>query len=757
VIRVFQAWTLCLALTVFAAGCSRSPEAKAARAMQRGKEAMDRQDYSRAAIQFKIAAQALPREAEPLYQLALVYLQIGDVPTAVEALLKAGRVDPKHTASQLKLTQLMALNTDPTVVREAEQRARAVLAASQENVDAIATLALAEMRLGETESAEEHLKTALARFPQDLKSSLLLAELKIASKDLPAAEAILREAAAQKPNSPDPLVALARFYMLTGRFADAEDQITHALRFDPKNGPALEDLAAIQIRQGRNDQAGQTFKILSELPDERYRTAHAVYLFQYGSKEAAITELVKLSKAKPEDRKIRTELVAAYLSEKRNTEAAQVLTAALKKNPRDTDALLQRSQIYVLSSKLQEAQNDLNQVLGYRPDSATAHYLLARVYLAEGWELNRRHELVKALDLDPGLLGARMDLAQSLISDQDPRAALELMRSAPANQTNSIPVMVQMNWALYAQGNLAEMRKGVDRGLALNRAPDLVFQDALLKLRSGDLAAGRAALQEVLKDHPDNVSVLDVLTQTYLSENKRPEALGIARKYASDHPKSAALQEFLGMALMNSGDLAGARTALEAAKAADAGSASADFALARLDLTEGKLDTAWRRLSGTLASNPNDLNARILMGMVDEVGGQPLAATEQYRKVLEAEPEDVYALNNLAYLLGADGKPAQLDEALKLAQKAAEVNSSSPEIQDTLGWIYFQKGLYKNALQHLVPAAKKGRAPVQMYHLAMTFYKSGDKKQAEEVYEAALRLNPNLRESELARQVMAAK
>jgi len=726
--------------------------------MQRGKEAMDKRDYARAAIQFKIAAQLSPKEAEPLYQLALVYLQIGDVPTAVEALLKAGQVDPKHTASQLKLTQLMALNDDPAVVREAEQRARAVLAASQENADAIATLALAEIRLGETESAEEHLKAALARFPQDLKSSLMLADLKMASKDLPAAENILKEAVAQKPNSPDPLVALARFYMLTGRFADAENQITHALKLDPKNGPALEDLAAIQVRQGRTDQAEKTFKVLSELTDERYRTVHAVYLFQNGRQNEAISELVKLSKAHPADRKVRTELVAAYLSEKRNAEAEQVLTAALKKNPKDTDALLQRSQIYVLSSKLQQAQNDLNQVLGYRPDSATAHYLLARVYLAQGGELNRRHELVKALDLDPGLLGARLDLAQSLISDRDPRAALELMRSVPASQVNSIPVVVQMNWAFYAQGNLAEMRKGVNRGLALNRAPDLVFQDALLKLRSGDLAAGRAALQEVLKDHPDNVSVLDVLTQTYLSENKRPEALNIARKYATDHPKSGPLQEFLGMALMNSGDLVGARVALEAAKAADTGSsASADFALARIDLSEGKLDTAYQRLSGTLVSNPNDLNARILLGMVDEVGGQPLAATEQYRKVLESEPEDVYALNNLAYLLGADGKPGQLDEALKLAQKAAEVNSSSPEIQDTLGWIYFQKGLYKNALQYLVPAAKKGRAPVQLYHLAMTYYKSGDKKQAQEAFEAALRLNPNLHEAELARQLMAAR
>jgi cellulose synthase operon protein C len=749
----FCAIGLALAWT---AGCARSPEQKAAQAMQRGKAAADQRDYSRAAIQYKIAAQLLPKDAEPVYQLALVYLQIGDLQTAVSALYKAEQLDPNHTASRLKLAQLMALNDDPDVVRQAEQRARSVMAVTQGNADAVATLALAEIRLGETGNAEEHLKAALARFPEDLKSYLLLVNLKIANKDLPAAEAILKDAVAKKPNSPDALVALARFYMATGRLDEAENQIANALKFDSKNGPALEDLATIQIQRGRKDEAEQTFKRLSELPGDQYRSAHAVYLFQSGRRDEAIAELAQLSKANPADRNVRTRLVSAYLAQKRNPDAETVLTAALKKNAKDTDALLQRSEVYLLSNRLQEAQNDLNRVLGYRPDSAAAHYLLARVYQVEGWELNRRHELVKAVDLDPELLAARLDLAQSLITDQDPRAAYELMRSAPARQSNSVPVIVQMNWALYAQGEFAGMRKGVDQGLALERAPDLLFQDGLLKLRSGDLAAGRAALEEVLKNHPDNVSVLDVLTQTYLAENKRAEALAVARRFAQEHPNSALLQEFLGMVLVNNGDLAGARLALETAKSVDPGSAGADFGLARLDLTEGKLDAASQRLSGTLSANPNDLNARILLGMVSEAGGHQMAAAEQYRKVLEAEPEDVYALNNLAYVLSADGNPGQLIEALKLAQKAAEVNSGSLEVQDTLGWIYFQRGLYRNALQYLVPAAKGGREPVRMYHLAMAYYKSGDKTRAQQTYEAALRLNPKVREAELTREMFSA-
>ena len=49
-------------------------------------------------------------------------------------------------------------------------------------------------------------------------------------------------------------------------------------------------------------------------------------------------------------------------------DAERVLTAALKKNGLDVDALLQRSRIYLASGKLAEAQTDLNQVLHFRND-----------------------------------------------------------------------------------------------------------------------------------------------------------------------------------------------------------------------------------------------------------------------------------------------------------------------------------------------------------------------------------------------------
>src|SRR5271169_4131521 len=86
----------CLSLALVSAACTSTPADKAAKAMRLGKEAVQKKDYSRAAIEFKIAARSLPKDPEPLFQLALVYLEIGDVNTAVQALQVALTIDPQH-------------------------------------------------------------------------------------------------------------------------------------------------------------------------------------------------------------------------------------------------------------------------------------------------------------------------------------------------------------------------------------------------------------------------------------------------------------------------------------------------------------------------------------------------------------------------------------------------------------------------------------------------------------------------------------
>jgi len=67
-----------------------------------------------------------------------------------------------------------------------------------------------------------------------------------------------------------------------------------------------------------------------------------------------------------------------------------------------------------------------------------------------------------------------------------------------------------------------------------------------------------------------------------------------------------------------------------------------------------------------------------------------------YQKALDIRANSPLAANNLAYLMVETGD--NLDTALSLAQTARRGMSESPNAADTLGWVYYQKGIYRSAI-----------------------------------------------------------
>ena len=748
--RLLVVCALCAAVAV--SGCSRSSEAKEARFLESGKKYVEQKDYARAILQFKNAARSRPTDPEPYYQLGLTYLAIGDLRSTVAHLAKAAELNPQHAGAQLKLAQLMTATRNPEVLVEAEKRAQAVLAAMPNSPDALSTLAVTELRMGKSEDAEDHLRQALSKFPQHLKSSMALAHLKLARRDFAGAEEVLKKAVEQAPQAAEPPVALGRLYVFLKKPAEAEAQFRRALEIDPKQGPALLDLAALQLQGGQKEQAEQSYKQVAALPQKEYKPAYAFFLYRDGRREAAIAEFEKLAKEDPKDRQARARLVAAYLASNRQAEAEKLLTAALKENPKDVEALWQRSGLYLLTKRPTEAEGDLVQVLRFRPEFAEAHLALSKVHATRGAKLNQRQELNEALRLNPSLLLARLELAQLLLASNSAKSALDLMDQTPETQKQTVPIIGQRNWALIAMGDMAEARKGVDRGLAAGESPDLRVQDGILKMREKDFAGARRSFEMALKQNPEELRALEGLARSYVAQGQSSIATQKLREHVALRPESARLQMFLGQWLQQAGDRVEARAAYTAAKAAEPGQIGADLALAQMDLSEGKVDAARQTLTAVLAAHPKNIGGRLLLAMLeDNVGNYP-ASVEHYRKVIEAEPNHVIALNNLAYRLATED--ALIDEALKLAQQAKELAPDSPAIDDTIGWVFYRKGIYRTAVTHLESAVAKGKDPAAKYHLAMAYLKSGDRERGKQALDAALKFNPNLAEARAAQQVL---
>lgn len=746
-----------LLLAVLAAlacsGCMRSPEAKSAKFIEEGKKLLAKNDPARAALEFRNAVQATPSNAEAYYLLGQAYLAAGDLRTGVASLRKALELNPKHNGAQLRLAGLMTGTGDSAVLTDAQQRLQGLLKDAPENTDALHALALTELKLGQVGNAMQHLERAMANAPKDLIFAVTMAQAKLQMKDVKGAEDILRKALDDSPQSPDAAVILGRFYVAQNKNAEGEQLFQKALTLDPAHVAAMLNLATLQYQLGRKAEAEQSFKRLSVSSDKNFSPIYANFLAQEGRWNEAIAEFEKLAKKDPDDRAARTRLVAAYQGANRIPDAQRTLNDALKKNPKDMDALLQRGELFLAIQKYAEADADLNSVVHMKADSPAAHYALAKLYQARSVPQRQRAELGEVLRLDPFLLPARVDLAGSLIGDKAAQAALDVLDAAPADQKNQVALLEQRNWALLVQGKEADARKGVELGLAAVRTPTLLMQDAVLKISAKRYADARTALHEVLNKNPDSGGAYQILVASYRAQNDVRGALEEIKAYAAQHPKSAGLQYLYGTLLVETGDKAGAKQAFTAAKGLRPDSSVADLSLAQIDLMQANWTDARRQLTSILASsNGENSKAEQWLGMVEASSGNQTAAIQHFRKVIGSQPDNAIALNNLAYLLSESGDQTQ--EPLKYAQRAVELDPKNPEFEDTLGWVLFRRGVYGVAVTHLERAMAMKATALRQYHLAMAYHKAGQSARGRTALQAGLRMDPTLPEAKAAQQLL---
>ena len=144
----------------------------------------------------------------------------------------------------------------------------------------------------------------------------------------------------------------------------------------------------------------------------------------------------------------------------------------------------------------------------------------------------------------------------------------------------------------------------------------------------------------------------------------------------------------------------------------------------------------------------------MLLGVLYDMKKKSDLSEQHYRKALKVNAEFAPAANNLAYLLAE--KDGDLNEAFDFARLAKEKLPNDPGVMDTLGWVYYKKGLYDSAIAELNDCIEKMNDNAMVhYHLGMVYYKVEEGAKARVALEKALALDPKFEKAEEVREVLA--
>ena len=285
-----------------------------------------------------------------------------------------------------------------------------------------------------------------------------------------------------------------------------------------------------------------------------------------------------------------------------------------------------------------------------------------------------------------------------------------------------------------------------DAQLAAQKAPQIpapYIQMGNIHLAQKHFAEAEKFYQQALDKDPSSSEGLSGLMNTYFAQKQYDKAIAAANAQIAKSPNNANFYDLLGTALFNGKkDLPGAEAALQKAISIDKNNIDALEKLGKVQVQQGQPDKALALYQQSIKDNPREVTFYILCGELYEAQKDWDHAKGMYQQALVISPDHPLASNNLAYVILQQG--GNIDVAMGLAQTARRGMPDSPNAADTLGWAYYQKGIYQSAINQFQEALRLGEKrgdPEDAdlhYHLGLAYQKDNKASLARQQLEKAV-------------------
>lgn len=653
-------------------------------------------------------------------------LEKGDAAGARSTFDKLKAVQPKHPETLLAEAQLAHVDRDFKRTRELTEQ---LLQAYPDDMRVLQLAGVNELMLNSLTQAEAHLGRVMKAQPAAPLPRQLLARIYTRTGQPAKALEVLRPLTAGANADSASLTLEGEALLQAGEAARAEAAFARASKGNPQATAARTALALGQVSRGNASAGFAELEAVAAI-DRGVRSNLALIAARLRSNDLpgalrAIDDLETKQPGKPLAHSLRG---AALLQRKDVAAARASFEKALKLDPLFYSATAGLVGIDLAAGKTDAAKAHLDAALQVDPRNTRALLGLAELKARTGGSKDEVTAAVSAaVKANPSESGPHLLLIKHLLGSRDTAAALAAAQNATGALPNDVEVMDALGAAQLASGQGKQAVTTFTKLASLRPdSPDPQLRLAEAHAANNDLLSAKSSLNKALEIKPGFFPAQRALALVALREDNPTEALRVARAVQKAQPQSAA--GFLLEADIELGrKLPQAAIApLRKALALGGGTESAIKLHSALVASDRSAE-AQRYADSWRKEQPRDVAFRFYLGDRALASNDYALAETSYRGVLEVQPENALAMNNVAWLMGQLKRPG----GLALAEKANELLPNQPALMDTLAYLL----ALENQASRAIAVQKKAMAAAPDNHglrltLAKIYLQSGDKAQA---------------------------